>query len=511
MNLDRRALVALAAAGTLWGCTVPATKIAVHYLPPGWLTVARFGLAALVLLIARRSHLRAAFSPAVLAWGAVGYGGTVFVQNAGVMRTSVSHAALLVGATPVLVAVIAALAFRTVARPVVWLGYAVSLAGVGLVAAVGAQGDASLAGDGLVLASLLLSASFTVAQTRLLPGRDPVAVTAVQMLGATLAMLPVAALTEGLPHLAIGAGPGLPVIIGLALGGTLLPFTLFAFGQSRVSPAAAAPFLNLEPLVGAAIGIAFFGDPLGLAQVAGAAAILAGIAVSSLPSGALATAGRRLAAGRPVPASGPVLAGQLVHEGVDAGVDLLPGRVLVMPGHDLPGALLERDNRPEAGHHAAQLGVVERPRVRLVAEQAAAPARVLRRDHRRGHVHDVGARPGRRGQRGRDLVPGQHVVGGDVERLAPRPRVAEQRDEAAREVRVVGQRPQRGPVPVHHDRPALPHPGHRGPAAVQRYQRPVVGVRGAHDRGGEVLVPVGPDEQVLAGDLVPGVLQERVA
>ena len=120
MNFDRRAVAALAAAGILWGCTVPATKLAVHYLAPGWLTIVRFGLAAAILLVARRKHLRAACSPAVLAWGAAGYGGTIFMQNAGVMRTSVSHAALLVGATPVLVAIISAAWFRTVARPMAW-------------------------------------------------------------------------------------------------------------------------------------------------------------------------------------------------------------------------------------------------------------------------------------------------------------------------------------------------------------------------------------------------------
>src|SRR5882757_5612242 len=133
MNFDRRAVAALAAAGILWGCTVPATKLAAGWLPPGWLTVLRFGLAAAILLTACRSRLRGAVSPAILAWGAIGYGGTIFVMNAGVMRTSVSHAALLVGATPVLIALIAAARLRTVSRPAVWAGYAVSLAGVGLV------------------------------------------------------------------------------------------------------------------------------------------------------------------------------------------------------------------------------------------------------------------------------------------------------------------------------------------------------------------------------------------
>jgi O-acetylserine/cysteine efflux transporter len=283
MNLDRRtAPAALAAAGLLWGTTVPVTKLALQWLPPGWLTVARFGLAAAVLLAAVGFRVRGAASPAVLAWGAVGYGGSILVQNAGITRTSVSHAALLIGATPVLVAVIAALWHRSVASPVAWTGFAVSFAGVGLVAA-GGGGGASVAGDGLVLASLGFSASFTVAQARLLPGRDPVAVTAVQFLAAAVTALPVAAVTEGAPPAAAGgAGPVLATA-GLVLLGTLAPATLFAYGQARVSAEIAGSFVNLEPLVGVAAGAAVFGDPVGTAQAAGAAAILTGIALGSLP------------------------------------------------------------------------------------------------------------------------------------------------------------------------------------------------------------------------------------
>jgi hypothetical protein len=147
-----------------------------------------------------------------------------------------------------------------------------------------------MAGDGLVLASLLLSATVTVAQGRLLAGRDPIAVTAVQFLGATLGSLPVAAVSEGVPAAPAGAGVVLAVV-ALALAGTLLPFTLFAFGQSRVSAEVAGAFLNLEPLVGAIAGAVVFGDPVGLVQAGGGAAILAGIALSSLPL----IAGRRVA------------------------------------------------------------------------------------------------------------------------------------------------------------------------------------------------------------------------
>ena len=65
--------------------------------------------------------------------------------------------------------------------------------------------------------------------------------------------------------------------------GTLLPFTLFAYGQSRVSPEVAGAFLNIEPLVGAVAGIVVFADPFGVAQAVGGGAIIGGIALSMLP------------------------------------------------------------------------------------------------------------------------------------------------------------------------------------------------------------------------------------
>jgi hypothetical protein len=64
-----------------------------------------------------------------------------------------------------------------------------------------------------------------------------------------------------------------------------VPFTLFAWAQARISPAVAGAFLNLEPLVGVALGVAAFGDPLGVPQIVGGMAILAGIGLNAVPLG----------------------------------------------------------------------------------------------------------------------------------------------------------------------------------------------------------------------------------
>jgi O-acetylserine/cysteine efflux transporter len=287
MTYNRRLVfAALIAAGVLWGTTVPLSKLALAWLGPAWLAFARFGVAAAVLLlvagrdVAGRAKVRAACRPAVLASGAIGYGGSVLLQNLGIVHTSVSHAALIVGATPVIIAIITAVWQRTMARPVAWAGFGVSLVGVALVAS-GRGGGATLGGDGLVLASQLISAGFTVAQGRLLRDRDPVAVTGVQFVTAAAAVLPVAVAAEGAPVAPSSVG-SLLAAAGLAFCGTVLPFTLFAYAQSRVAADVAGAFLNLEPLVGAVAGAVAFGDPVGLAQAAGGAAILIGIVLSGL-------------------------------------------------------------------------------------------------------------------------------------------------------------------------------------------------------------------------------------
>jgi drug/metabolite transporter (DMT)-like permease len=281
-----RAVAALAAAGVAWGTSVPLSKAALGWLPPGWLVVARFALAAAVLLPAVDAPaLRAALRWQVLAWGAVGLGGSVLVQNAGLTKTSVTHAALLIGTGPVLIAVIAAAWHHNVARPLAWGGFAISLGGVAVVAA-GPGGGATGAGDALVLASVLIVAAMTVAQGRLLEGQDPAAITAVQFLGAALAALPVAAFT-GVPPAPPAGGAGLLAVlavVGLTVVGTLAPFTLFAYGQHKVSTEVAGAFLNLEPLVGALVGVAAFGDPAGPRLLLGGAAILGGILMSGLPA-----------------------------------------------------------------------------------------------------------------------------------------------------------------------------------------------------------------------------------
>ena len=170
MKTQRTAIVALAAAGALWGLTVPLSKLGLEWLGAGWLAVARFGIAAPLLALVARRHLRAALTPGIALAGAVGYGVVILLQNAGIERTSVSHAALIVGAVPVLVVIITALLRRGSSPAPAWAGALVALAGVGLVAGGGGAGTA-VAGDLLVLLSVTGSAALHRDPAR--PARRP--------------------------------------------------------------------------------------------------------------------------------------------------------------------------------------------------------------------------------------------------------------------------------------------------------------------------------------------------
>lgn len=289
VHMDRKRYIpfaALAGAGLLWGLTVPLSKLALVWLGPAWLTVARFALSAPLLAFVGRRSLREALAPRVVIAGAVGFGGVIMLQNAGIQRTSVSHAAVILGTVPVLVALMAAALGHSRARPRAWGGSGLALGGIALVAGVGGGGTIST-GDLLVLASAVLSAAFIAVQPRLLEKREPAAVTAVQFAAGALVALPIAIVTGGAPAAPTSAG-AVVAFAALTLVGTLLPFWLFAFGQAKVSADVAGAFVNLEPLVGAAIGWLAFGNTAAPQQLVGVVAVIAGIALGTIPGQARA-------------------------------------------------------------------------------------------------------------------------------------------------------------------------------------------------------------------------------
>jgi drug/metabolite transporter (DMT)-like permease len=371
-NTRTFALLALTTAGVLWGTTVPMTKVALGWLGPGWLAVVRFAIAALLLAIPARRQLRAALTPSILGWGAAGFGVVLVVQNAGVARTSVSHGSLLNASIPILVAIIAAVSGKSRIGALSWSGFALATAGV-IVVASGDGGSATLTGDGLVLASVGLCAAFVAAQPRLLAGRNPMAVTAVQFAAGGLVALPFAIGFDTPLAAPTAIGPVLAVA-GLIVGGTLLPFTLLAYGQARVAPEVAGAFLNLEPLVGVLAGFVLFGDPAGIVQVVGALAVLGGIGLTAAPLLPFRLPRPSLAR-RPRP-SLPARFGHYFPEGVVSGAGVQGQRSTA----DVRGGVLAHT----AQHDAPRFGPAERPPRGQERQREQSPRDVVVRRQKRG-------------------------------------------------------------------------------------------------------------------------------
>jgi len=273
--MNRLAFLALAAAGLFWGLGFPLGKLALREVQPAHMVLLRFAVASLVALpfalVPREA--RALFrSPPVLLAGAC-YGIAFIVQFEGLAGVTVTLAALLVGAMPALIAVAAHLMGERVSRAS-WTGVAAATLGAALIA--GKPGGAGSAiGIVLSLLSLLIFLAWLLALKRVPATRAAMAVPAVTLVVATATVLPVALLLHGAPPLALGpvAWSG---IVGQGLLSTFLATAAWQYGATRVDSASAGVFINIEPLVGALIGIGLFGDPAGWPLLLGGVLIVAG-------------------------------------------------------------------------------------------------------------------------------------------------------------------------------------------------------------------------------------------
>ena len=269
------AIFALVLAGAGWGVGLPLGKLALREIDPAHMVLLRFAVASLAaapFAFASR-EARALFrSPPVVAAGVL-YGVAFVLQFEGLAGVSVTLGALLVGAMPALVAVCARLMGERLNR-LVWLGVAAATLGAALIAGK-PEGAGTPLGVGLSLASLLVFLGWLVALKRAPADPAPLAVPAVSIVVATVTVLPISLMLHGAPTLALSptAWAG---IVGQGLFSTLVATAAWQFGASRVGSATAGVFINVEPLLGATLGVVMFGDDLTLGLAAGGAMILAG-------------------------------------------------------------------------------------------------------------------------------------------------------------------------------------------------------------------------------------------
>jgi drug/metabolite transporter (DMT)-like permease len=286
------AFAALTVAGLCWALGFPLGKLALREIAPAHMIVLRFAfacVAALPFVLADR-QARALFRSGPVVLAGMLYGIAFIVQFEGLAGVTVTLAALLVGAMPALVAV-AAWALGEKVSMTSWLGVAAATAGAALIAGK-PDGSGTPLGIALSLLSLLIFLGWLLTLKRAPVVRAPMAVPSVTLLVAMATVLPIAVVLHGLPPLAL-SGVAWAGIAGQGLFATFLATAAWAYGAARVGSASAGVFINIEPLVGALVGISLFGDPAGFTVIAGGVLIIAGSLVVVL--------GERAAAEAPLP------------------------------------------------------------------------------------------------------------------------------------------------------------------------------------------------------------------
>ena len=271
--------MACALAGCCWGTGFFFGKIAFTQLGVGHYVLYRFLFACLGMLpVVEAPH----FSPRewrLLLIGAfLGIPVQFLIQFQGLKLTTVSHAALMVGTMPVILAVGATLFAHERLDLKGWLALAGSTAGIVLIVASAARGgirSGNLWGDLLVVLSLVIALAWVLINQRLMVlGRSPMAVTAWTLITGSLMLAPWVLLRDGLPPV---RGLNWHVWFAVAASGlicTAAATFLWNWGIHRVPASRAGVFLNIEPALGSILGVVVLGDRLGPGTWVGGALII---------------------------------------------------------------------------------------------------------------------------------------------------------------------------------------------------------------------------------------------
>ena len=290
---QRRTLGFLAAAlaSSFWGCGFYFGKIALEEMSVGSMVFYRFFFATLgllPLLVTHRPHFKSSEWRTLLIASFLGVPLQFLIQFKGLSLTTVSHASLMVGTMPVILAVGATVFAHERLNTLGWSALGLSTAGAALIALGAAHHTANgptLTGDLLVVLSLVIALFWILFNKRLMESHSAVVVTAY---GTAAGMLMLALIVP----LAFGAPPVHGVSAkawgALAASGLLCTATttlLWNWGMTQVPASQAGVLLNMEPLIGSLLGVFLLQEHLGpLAWIGGGMILVAAVTLTTRSS-----------------------------------------------------------------------------------------------------------------------------------------------------------------------------------------------------------------------------------
>lgn len=272
---------ACALAGTLWGTGFYFGRLALNEMSVAHMVLYRFLFACLGMapvMLRGRVRLTARETRIMLLAAVFGIPIQFLLQFHGLAMTTVSHASLMVGAMPVLLAAAAALFAGERLDWIGWLALCASTAGASMVVLGGDRATTgnetpTLAGDLLVIASLIVALAWILLSKKLLQTHSAPVVTAYTIYSGTLMLVAwnlgswlLAPLThqniEPIPFAHISP----TAWMALAVSGVFCTATttlLWNWGIHQVPASRAGVFLNIEPALGSVLGVELLGERLG--------------------------------------------------------------------------------------------------------------------------------------------------------------------------------------------------------------------------------------------------------
>ncbi len=278
------AALVLLVANVFFGTSPVVTRTLLDDVPPVTLALLRLVVGGLALVpLARREGRTAPGQDARIFWmGAIGFTLAFALSHWGIERSSATNAALLIVVEPLTIVVLGpvTLGERLTRREAA--GAALALAGAMLVVVNGVPGITRdvlprWRGDLLLVLSGVAYAVYSLLGRTVLTGANTAAVTARSILWGALLLVPLAGLewvTGARPRATPTAVAGI-LYLGLAI--TAAGYTVWNWALTRVEASRAAPFLTVQPVVGALLGALVLGEALTRFTVAGGALIVLGL------------------------------------------------------------------------------------------------------------------------------------------------------------------------------------------------------------------------------------------
>jgi drug/metabolite transporter (DMT)-like permease len=272
----------------IWGSNFTLVKLAVRDIPELPFNSLRLLIASAMFLLALAVRedaytLTAAEWRRILELGIVGHFLYQLCFLGAVARTTVANNSLIFAFTPITVSLLTAARGHERIPASRWIGALISLAGIYLV--VGADGGAdgaSRLGDLLSVGAMLCWTIYTVGARFLLATRSPLLVTGYSMTIGGILYLPVA--WRGLGALAwTEVRPGAwAALLASALLALFVAYVIWYTAVQKLGGSRTAVYSNVTPLVAMAVAAIWLGEPLTLPKLAGAAAVILGLAVTKL-------------------------------------------------------------------------------------------------------------------------------------------------------------------------------------------------------------------------------------